>query len=57
VALKKLKLDREREGFPITSLREIQTLLQCRHPHIVDLQEIVVGSTTDRHDQWAPLTL
>lgn len=26
VALKKLKMDREREGFPITSLREVNTL-------------------------------
>ncbi|RKP16972.1 Pkinase-domain-containing protein [Rozella allomycis CSF55] len=47
VALKRLKLDREKEGFPITSLREIQTLLLCKHPHIVNLKEIVVGNTTD----------
>ncbi len=28
VALKKLKMDREREGFPITSLREIKVSLE-----------------------------
>lgn len=43
VALKKLKLEREREGFPITSLREIATLLRMRHPHIVNVREVVVG--------------
>ncbi|KAF9584436.1 hypothetical protein BGW38_006453 [Lunasporangiospora selenospora] len=43
VALKKLKLDQERNGFPITSLREIYTLLLAKHPHIVNVREIVVG--------------
>ena len=28
VALKKLKMEKEKEGFPITSLREINTLLK-----------------------------
>ncbi|KAF8476074.1 kinase-like domain-containing protein [Kalaharituber pfeilii] len=48
VALKKLKLERERDGFPITSLREIQTLMTCKHPNVVNLREIVMG---DRLDQ------
>ena len=48
VALKKLKLEREREGFPITSLREIHTLTLAKHKHVVNLREIVVGSTMDR---------
>ncbi|KAF9963739.1 Cyclin-dependent kinase 11B [Modicella reniformis] len=43
VALKKLKLDQEKNGFPITSLREIYTLLLAKHPHIVNVREIVVG--------------
>jgi cell division cycle 2-like protein len=43
VALKKLKLEREREGFPVTSLREVNALMQARHPHIVNLREMVVG--------------
>lgn len=42
-ALKKLKLDEEKNGFPITSLREISTLMQCRHEHVVGIREIVVG--------------
>lgn len=45
VALKQLKLEKEREGFPITSLREIYTLMEARHPHIVELRELVVGDT------------
>ncbi|KAJ2227366.1 hypothetical protein H4R99_000973 [Coemansia sp. RSA 1722] len=43
VALKHLKLDQERNGFPITSLREIHTLLLAKHPHIINVREIVVG--------------
>ncbi|KAJ3079840.1 hypothetical protein HK102_003476, partial [Quaeritorhiza haematococci] len=42
VALKKLKLEREKNGFPVTSLREIFTLLLAKHPHIVDVKEILV---------------
>ena len=33
VALKRLKMDKEKEGFPITSLREINTLLKAQHPN------------------------
>ena len=43
VALKKLKLEKEREGFPVTSLREINALLHARHPNIVNIREMVVG--------------
>lgn len=38
VALKKLKMEKEREGFPITSLREINTLLKANHPNIVHVK-------------------
>lgn len=45
VALKKLKIENNsQEGFPITGLREIQTLRACSHPHIIPLHEVVVGS-------------
>lgn len=47
VALKRLKIDdrhRAAEGFPITSLREICTLLETsQHPHIVNVREIVTA--------------
>lgn len=45
VALKKLKMDKEKNGFPITSLREIQTLMTVPHDNIVRVREVVVGDT------------
>ncbi|GFP88360.1 cyclin-dependent kinase g-2 [Phtheirospermum japonicum] len=47
VALKKVKMEKEREGFPLTSLREINILLSVDHPSIVDVKEVVVGSSLD----------
>ncbi|TKW40133.1 hypothetical protein SEVIR_1G226300v4 [Setaria viridis] len=47
VALKKVKMDKEREGFPLTSLREINILLSFDHPSIVDVKEVVVGGHDD----------
>ena len=48
VALKRLKMEREKEGFPITSLREINTLLISQHRNVVTVREIVVGSNMDK---------
>lgn len=48
VALKRLKMEKEREGFPITSLREINTLLKAQHPNVVSVREIVVGDNMDK---------
>lgn len=45
VALKKLKLDEEKFGFPITALREINSLMACRHENVVRIREVVVGDT------------
>lgn len=48
VALKKLKIDRaSNDGFPITGLREIQTLSESRHENILHLREVLVGDTLD----------
>lgn len=46
VALKKVRLENEKEGFPITAVREIKILRQLNHPNIVNLIEIV----TDKQD-------
>ena len=46
VALKKVRLENEKEGFPITAVREIKILRQLNHPNIVGLHEIV----TDKQD-------
>ncbi len=44
VALKQVKMtpDLCREGFPITALREIGTLLELRHPNIIPVREMVI---------------
>ncbi|WVZ75022.1 hypothetical protein U9M48_023126 [Paspalum notatum var. saurae] len=47
VALKKVKMDKEEDGFPLTSLREINILLSFDHPSIVDVKEVVVGGLDD----------
>lgn len=48
-ALKKVRLENEREGFPITAVREIKILRQLRHENIVNLCEIVtdIENSTD----------
>ena len=48
VALKRIKIETEKDGFPITSLREISTLLKARHENVVTVREIVVGSNMDK---------
>mmetsp|Transcript_40830 Transcript_40830/g.66201 ORF Transcript_40830/g.66201 Transcript_40830/m.66201 type:complete len:499 (+) Transcript_40830:82-1578(+) len=47
VALKKVKMEKEKEGFPVTSLREINILLSIQHPNVVRVNEIVVGHNLD----------
>jgi cyclin-dependent kinase 12/13 len=44
--LKKVRLENEKEGFPITAVREIQILRQLTHPNIVNLKEIVMDART-----------
>ncbi|CAH8834569.1 unnamed protein product [Trichobilharzia szidati] len=48
VALKRLKMEKERDGFPITSLREINMLMKAQHENIVTVREVVVGSNMDK---------
>ncbi|KAJ4425032.1 hypothetical protein N0V82_000314 [Gnomoniopsis sp. IMI 355080] len=49
VALKRLKIEpNDRNGLPVTGLREIQILKDCEHRNIVKLQEVVVGEDTSR---------
>lgn len=46
-ALKKVKMEKEREGFPLTALREANILLSMSHPNIVNVTEMVVGTSLD----------
>jgi len=49
VALKRLKIDPgDQQGFPVTAMREIRILQNCRHRNIVGLQEIVTGQDASR---------
>ncbi|KRX00029.1 Protein kinase-like domain [Pseudocohnilembus persalinus] len=49
-AIKKVKIDREKEkeGFPITSIREFNILLSLKHENIVGVKRIVVGPDLDK---------
>lgn len=41
VALKKIRMDNEKEGFPITAIREIKLLKNLHHDNVINLKEIV----------------
>ena len=41
MALKKVRLENETDGFPITAVREIKILRKLKHKNIVKLREIV----------------
>ena len=48
VALKKLRMHNENDGFPLTSLREIAILQSLKqHTNLVRLNEVVVGYKKD----------
>eukprot|EP00882_Tetradesmus_deserticola_P033893 GHRQ01038751.1.p1 GENE.GHRQ01038751.1~~GHRQ01038751.1.p1 ORF type:complete len:350 (+),score=162.66 GHRQ01038751.1:859-1908(+) len=46
VALKMIRMDNEKEGFPITAIREIKLLSTLKHENIVNLREIVRSKVT-----------
>jgi len=47
VALKKVRLEDEKEGFPVTALREVKFLSQVEHDNIVRLKEVVTSKASD----------
>lgn len=44
VALKRIRMEQEQEGLPISSLREISLLKSLRHENIVRVLDVVVGN-------------
>ncbi|KAI5241730.1 Pkinase-domain-containing protein [Aureobasidium subglaciale] len=42
VALKKIRMEGERDGFPVTAIREIKLLQSLNHTNVVKLQEVMV---------------
>lgn len=49
VALKKVRMDVEKDGLPLSGLREIQVLMACRHENVVQLKEVLVGRSLERY--------
>lgn len=47
VALKRVRMDQEKDGLPVSGLREIMILKRCQHENIVRLREVVVGKSLD----------
>merc|ERR1719397_296366 len=47
VALKKMRMEREKDGIPVSGLREISILLGMEHENIVPLREIAVGRSLE----------
>ena len=48
-ALKKILMDNEKEGFPITALREIMILKRLKHKNIIPLKEIVTSKPKEKN--------
>ena len=55
VALKKILMHHEKEGFPITALREIKLLKLLSHPNILKLEEVVVERKKEENNRRAIL--
>lgn len=45
VALKRIRMEAERDGFPVTAMREIKLLQSLRHDNVVRLYEMMVAGT------------
>lgn len=46
VALKRIRMEAERDGFPVTAMREIKLLQSLRHDNVVRLYEMMVSNGT-----------
>ncbi|KND03491.1 CMGC/CDK protein kinase [Spizellomyces punctatus DAOM BR117] len=55
VALKKIILHKDRDGLPITAVREIAILKSLRHPNLINLEEIAVRRGDRRAEEVATL--
>lgn len=43
VALKRIRMEGEKDGFPVTAMREIKLLQSLKHPNVVKLHEMMVS--------------
>lgn len=44
VALKRIRMETEKDGFPVTAMREIKLLQSLRHENVVQLFEMIVSN-------------
>ncbi|KAG6837446.1 hypothetical protein H0H93_009540 [Arthromyces matolae] len=44
VALKRIRMESEKDGFPVTAMREIKLLQSLKHPNVVRLYEMMVST-------------
>ena len=51
VALKKIKMEDSKEGFPITALREIMIMKKCHHEDILEILEIVTSKIYTKNNK------
>lgn len=49
VALKRIRMEAEKDGFPVTAVREIKLLQSLRHPNVVNLIEMMVSKGAHAH--------
>lgn len=57
VALKRIRMEAERDGFPVTAMREIKLLQSLRHDNVVQLYEMMVSNGEfPRHTMIRALT-
>ena len=48
MAIKRVKLEKEKEGFPVTAIRELNILLRLQNENVVKLHEIAYGSSLNK---------
>ncbi|KAJ3384945.1 Cyclin-dependent kinase 10 [Entophlyctis sp. JEL0112] len=48
VALKRVRMEREKDGLPLSSLREVSLLRSLRHENIVRVHSVCVGNSFDQ---------
>jgi Protein kinase domain len=49
VALKRIRMEGERDGFPVTAMREVKLLQSLRHENVVKLHEMMVSKGESIH--------
>ena len=52
-ALKKIKMDKHQDGFPLTSIREINILLSFHHPNIVEVRPFSEELRSNAEQRWS----